>query len=352
MLACRLFSLLTLAACITLTACSSIKSRIYDTDNYTSPDRKIKRLHGIPETVEVPTHVVIRVQETKYYKDTNPSKETKETKGTTSAGPAPRDAGVQTAGAKNPTKTPREELEAELAATKDRLNALLKAAIEQESRLKLGDAVAKNAADITKNTADIAKNAADIKELQAKVADLTKKLAAASAGDRFQLMANLTSKKIHYDIINKKELFTVDFKRPLSGSNKLELKFGALSDGQFLSSAKQNLTDTSIVDVTAMFKAVSAALPTLKGISDASETAAVNAQLSAHIIGIPETVAIEYFDIHQPNLEGRIQEFLNRHINNCNPGCCTLVPAPHLGLAEPALMPESLPLPRVTPPGP
>ena len=57
-----------LAGCLTLCACSSIKTRIYDVDGVTSDERKIKCLKGIPTTIDVPTHVRITIEETRYFR--------------------------------------------------------------------------------------------------------------------------------------------------------------------------------------------------------------------------------------------------------------------------------------------
>jgi hypothetical protein len=62
----RLAALVAAGAILTLSGCSSIKSTIYDPDNCCGDNKR--RLHGIPVTMDVPTHVKVTIVEKRYYR--------------------------------------------------------------------------------------------------------------------------------------------------------------------------------------------------------------------------------------------------------------------------------------------
>ena len=135
-----------------LTACGSIRSKVYDTDNVTSRERQIQCFKGIPETIDVPTHIVLRVEKT-HYLTGEPKKEPAPKENTTMGGNN-RSGELQTVGN---VATPREELEAELQKTKMRLEALLKATNEQIENGKVVEQVKKHTESINELTNQIKK---------------------------------------------------------------------------------------------------------------------------------------------------------------------------------------------------
>lgn len=217
-------------SCVAAAACSSIKSTIYDNDNYSGVGRQEKKLHGIPVTLDVPTHVKITVLETQYFDTVN--------------------------GSTNVTR-----------------------AIEP-------------------------------------------------------------TRKVDYELVAWKELYTVDFKRPAAGINDLKLQFAEkTSGGQYFQSIQQDVTDVTIDKVAGLIQQIIASTPTLRSLADARSTSKDPTPPASGLHEITRVAAMEFFDIRQPNLEGRIQEFLNRYINNCSPVCPAPCPV-RINATEPLAHPQ------------
>lgn len=303
------FRLVVPAACLTMTACGSIKSHIYDSDNYTSDERQVKCLKGIPETIDVPTHIKISVTETRYFR-----------------GPALKADGSKT----------KAVAVADPLTVDDKTDAVIIARLRKE----VGDLTLQ----ATVNEALRLQNEAAIKKLEEKIAELEKKTASAGV---YLPTAVLPTRSMTYEVIRKKELYTVDFKRPASGIGGMKITYGGASGGQFFKSVSQDVDDTTIQEVGNLVSQVSAVLPRLKAVADAvAEEENKRAQLGLH--AVQTVVAVEYFDIRQPNLEGRIQEFLDRNVNACSPPCGISVPPPLNAPHPTQIPPYTLPVP-VTP---
>ena len=243
------------APTLVLPACTSIVTKLYDTDNYTSSEPQKKCLRGLPITMDVPTHVKIVVTETQYWYQI-------------------KDTTTPPAGAPTP---------------------------------------------------------------------------GAGEGMRYLPTSLQASRSADYNIITKKELFTVDFKRPASGTNDVKVGFtNTTSGGQYPSSISQTVTDNTIQSVAGLIQQLIQSAPSIAA-SSLSDVGTPPPNITApNVIAIPHVVAVEFFDIHEPNLEGRIREFLDQQINSCSPVPCQrgnqggLVPTP---------VSKSSPVPGSTPSG-
>jgi hypothetical protein len=272
--------------CVLQTGCSSIRTKIYDYDNYSCEGRQKKCLQGIPETVEVPTHIKITVMETRYFK-----------------GPA-----VKTDGS-NEKAAAISATDRVLAVNSGNVDALRQRILELEMSL-------------LEERAKATMNAERVKTLEGQIPKLqedVKKLTALLAEQEKYALASLVcpTRSLTYEVIKRKELYTVDFKRPASGLGLLAVEYGPASDGQFFKSYGQQVDDTTIKDIGNLVGQVASVLPKLKAIADTPKDEA--ARLGLH--AVTTVVAVEYFDVRQPNLEARIQEFLDRNINACSPPC-------------------------------
>lgn len=209
-------------------ACTSIKTTLFDADNYAGNGEREKRcLRGIPITMDVPTHIQITVTETSYF-------------------------------------------------TKDTTGRYVPACVPPTHSMK-------------------------------------------------------------YDLIVKKELYTVDFKRPAAGINDLKISFdGGASNGQYFSSISQDVTDVTIDKVAALIKQILDSTPTLASLAKSANANAGNTDPApAALIAVPRVVACEFFDLRFPNLERRIQCFLEQQINHSG-GAPVLHAFPEVGGAAPA----------------
>ncbi len=128
------------------------------------------------------------------------------------------------------------------------------------------------------------------------------------------------TRELAYDLKSTKELYTTDFKRPASGSVDL----GLTMKGQYFSKITDNTVDTTITDVAALVQAVIANSPALFGATKAVAKADQAAGGDAGLQVVTLSVASEVFDIRQPNLEGRMQAFLDQHVNRCGERCAAV----------------------------
>jgi hypothetical protein len=270
-----------------LIGCGTIKSKIYDSDNVTSEDRQIKHLRGIPETVDVPTHIKIVVMETRYYR-----------------GPTAKVAGsgkaAQSVGnSGNPQK-------------KTSGDDVIVEELKKVIALQINELQKLDATNIANND--------QIKKLKAQLTELTTQLDAATErvkeADKYAATSVEPTRTMKYEIISKKELFAVDFKRPISGKSDLKLEYGGDS-GQFFKKVSQDITDTSIKDIGNLVSQIATALPKIVAVAGEADKQAN--ELGLHAVN--SVVAVEYFDIHTPHVEQRIQEFLDHNINCCATGC-------------------------------
>jgi hypothetical protein len=159
--------------------------------------------------------------------------------------------------------------------------------------------------------------------------------------DKAALSDSLTGTRIlnvRTDLIRTKKVFTVDYKRPASGTLNLETEF---SDEQYFQSISRALQDTTIVDSANLVNtalggtsdpAQSAGTlpgvvpPTVPGSGPQTErpatvpsgpTAAQAAMLTEHVRDT-RIVAFQRFDINDPDYEFQVDRFVSQHLNNCD----------------------------------
>ena len=302
---------LLVGGCLVLSACSSIKSRIYDVDGVTSGERQVKRLRGIPTTIDVPTHVRITIEETKYF-------------GNNAAAVVKQNAlEEKKANLKSviDVHTATINTETETIATAEKVTCSLNAevVVDQVKKKAEMDKIDTARQRFHEARYAIIRPKLELKQVEDLIAEVNDQIKSKPT----MLHINAT-RQMSYELITQKELYTVDFKRPISGSNDLKLEFGDRSGGQFLKSVGQTTVDTSITDIGDLVEKTAAALPKLLAISkkaedDANATAAKNE--AKGLFSISGVVAVQCFDIRDPMLDEKIQQFLEQYINNCHPGC-------------------------------
>jgi hypothetical protein len=141
------------------------------------------------------------------------------------------------------------------------------------------------------------------------------------------------TRAVNYDLITMKELFTVDLKRPLSGTIDYTLGFDAKT--QYFNALKTKTVDTTITDVAALIQTVIATTPTLASLGKIKLTGTtVPPPGTTDIIEIPGVIAVELFSINDPQLNEKVQAFLETYLNQCTPPC-----PPAVAAVEPPLGP-------------
>jgi hypothetical protein len=137
------------------------------------------------------------------------------------------------------------------------------------------------------------------------------------------LASEKPARGLSYDFITVKELYAVDFKRPLSGIQDLKM---SLKD-QYFTKIQNDVTDNSLQSIANLVQAAAAALPVrlpIKGVEDPSQGVDPTAP-----VAIPRVVVCEVFDLRTPGIEARIQAFLDQYVNQCTPQCPrSAAPAP------------------------
>jgi hypothetical protein len=129
----------------------------------------------------------------------------------------------------------------------------------------------------------------------------------------------LETREVNITPICQKEIFTVDFKRPASGT----LNYKATFDGQYITGVDNHLEDTTIKDSAALVAAILKSIP----VPVARDVAQSNSSLS----GFQDVIATDVFAISEPDIENRIQAFLGVYVNQCHttcPPCVYPPPAP------------------------
>ncbi len=114
------------------------------------------------------------------------------------------------------------------------------------------------------------------------------------------------SVRTEYDYEEK--LFTVDFKRPMSGTIQTDIKIDAQK--QYFERIHGKVVDNTIRDITGIIQQFAPAFRKGKATA-AGET------LMANLIVAKRTVAFGRFDLNAPDYAARISQFLDAHINNC-----------------------------------
>ncbi len=115
---------------------------------------------------------------------------------------------------------------------------------------------------------------------------------------------------VRTELIKTKKVFTVDYKRPGSGTLNSNTTF---SDEQYFKTISNTITDTTITDSAALLNTV------LKGVST-SATGPTDKQAMelTDVVRDTRVVAFKRFDINDPDFELQVEEFVNQHLNNCD----------------------------------
>ena len=107
--------------------------------------------------------------------------------------------------------------------------------------------------------------------------------------------------------VETEKVFTVDFKRPFSGS----LAYGAeIGDDQFFDKISGEIVDSTITDVANAISIIPSlgALPT-------------SADSTKNVMTTKRVVAWKRFDINSCTYENDVLGFVSSHLNNCSPRC-------------------------------
>ncbi len=120
-----------------------------------------------------------------------------------------------------------------------------------------------------------------------------------------------------YDFITMKELYTVDFKRPAAGSITLGVKYDPKT--QYFTEISQATVDDSIAKIAALVQTAVSVAPQLAKAAGKNDPAGDD--INKSLVTIPHVVSWQVFDLRQPGIEARVQEFLDQYINQCTRQC-------------------------------
>jgi hypothetical protein len=130
----------------------------------------------------------------------------------------------------------------------------------------------------------------------------------------------LESRSVAAESVVQKEVFTVDFKRPAAGSLKYNVKFDTRK--QYITKISNTSNDQTITSVANLMAQILRTAPTLgrggaAGGTDGGQTATQIEDL----MPFQEVVVGELFALSEPNVQERIQGFLDLYLNNCDRQC-------------------------------
>jgi hypothetical protein len=128
----------------------------------------------------------------------------------------------------------------------------------------------------------------------------------------------LETREVVVDQKTQKEIFTVDFKRPASGT----LKYTATFTGQYITGVANHLEDTTIKDSAALVASIINAIP---------RATVKEKPADGGLAPFQDVIATELFALNEPDIENRIQSFLHTYVNQCHalcPSCTYSAPAP------------------------
>ncbi len=150
------------------------------------------------------------------------------------------------------------------------------------------------------------------------------------------------SRVIDYEFITTSRLFTVDPKRPATGTSSWEIDL----EGQYPKSVKNDVSDLTIQQVSVAIETIAKSggigklFKAPKGKSASEDSIAgmrgIDESESQKYTVFPSIVASRIFAVDDPMLEAHVEEFMNQHVN-CPP--------------EQLAVPEVLPLPMMAVPG-
>lgn len=123
---------------------------------------------------------------------------------------------------------------------------------------------------------------------------------------------DLETQNVDIQTITQKEIFTVDFKRPASGSLAYKLTFDP--ERQYIKGVENEVIDTTIKDVAGLVAAV------LKAVPARAQVREVTAQAD-NFTYFQDVIASEVFALSEPDLQERMEAFLAKYVNDCAPKC-------------------------------
>ena len=135
-----------------------------------------------------------------------------------------------------------------------------------------------------------------------------------------ELMDDTRLLGVRTEVINTAKVFTVDFKRPGSGTLDLDLKF---NEKQYFDSIKSELEDTTIKDTAALISQVIGTVKAFQTSAQGPSDDDKEFMQSMNIIRDTRVVAYRRFDINAVDFEHQVEAFVNQHLNNCDQ-CATL----------------------------
>jgi hypothetical protein len=146
----------------------------------------------------------------------------------------------------------------------------------------------------------------------------------------------VVTRNVNVTVINKKEIFTVDFIKPAAGQLTTAVDFDPKT--QYFTEINNKITDTTIDAITAAINTVGSSLAPLVG----GRTTGVTPTSSADLQTIDRMVAVGVFDVSDRQALEKIHAFLCQHLNGCTPPC---VPGePLLVEPGPPVLPPSRPI--------
>jgi hypothetical protein len=112
------------------------------------------------------------------------------------------------------------------------------------------------------------------------------------------------------EFIYTEKVFTVDFKRPASGTYNLGLE---LTDDQYIQHFRHDVTDTTIKDVTNLVTQLAPGGGGLRGLTASGEE-----EVDNHCEEIQSVVAVQIFEIDAPDFEDQVAAFISCHLNQAH----------------------------------
>lgn len=125
----------------------------------------------------------------------------------------------------------------------------------------------------------------------------------------------VVARHVEMDVREKDEVFTVDAVRPASGTLAMKATFD--ENEQFFKTYNSKVEDKTIQSITDALKNITGEIAKLPGGKSTSYRGPETEQWKY----VEHLVAVMMFDVHDPNLEAHVREFLHLHINGCTPDC-------------------------------
>jgi hypothetical protein len=133
-------------------------------------------------------------------------------------------------------------------------------------------------------------------------------------------MTQLTSLHAETIVRERDVVFTVDAVRPASGTLTYSSEF---TKQQFFKDFNSKVVDTTIQDIANSIKSITSTIGGLPKVAPKSAVGVGNPS-DANLQYVENVIAVQLFDVYDPNLATEVREFLHKHLNNCAPSCNTI----------------------------